>query len=102
MKFLTLLTISILLLFSCTNDHSKFTGKYRLEVSGMKNVTSGELEIVGEPGDYFGKLVFQSKKERVFEIGLNYQSNDSLDFFLPGKGGYLRLKKGNDSWILLI
>ena len=47
--------IGLLLVISCIHEAEELSGKYLLSVDGMKNATTGTLEIVGEPGDYFGK-----------------------------------------------
>jgi hypothetical protein len=99
MKNIYAILFVIILFSGCSKHDTSFTGTYELEVTGMKNVSKGELEIVGEPDDYFGKISFISKKQRVYEIGLSYKENDSLHFILPGKGGFLALKKENDHWI---
>ncbi len=68
-------------------------GTYDLTVEGLKSCTNGLLEIVGEDGDFFGKITFYAKRERVYEVGLTEHVNDSLSFILPGNGGYLKIKK---------
>ena len=83
---------------ACKEGKESFTGKYQLDLIGLKNVSTGELEIVGESDDYFGKITFHSKKKRVFEIGLKHESGDSLHFTLPGGGGFLHLKKADSVW----
>lgn len=93
-----LLLFVLIFLLACQGNKEPFTGKYELEVKGMKNVSTGELEIVGEPDDYFGRITFKSKRDRVYEIGLLYDGNDSLYFTLPGNGGFLSLKKNDSMW----
>ncbi len=87
-----------LLILSCQEHSEPIVGKYELEVNGMKNTSTGELEIVGEPNDYFGKIAFNSKRKRVYELGLKYKGKDSLFFMLPGNGGFLALKKEDANW----
>jgi len=82
----------IFLFISCQQEKHSVAGRYELEIGEMKNIERGELEIVGEPGDYFGRIIFFSKRERSFEIGLKDSSYDSLKFILPGGGGFLNLK----------
>ena len=79
-------------------EEHPFTGTYQLNIANMKNCTSGELVIVGEPEDYFGKITLHAKRERVYEIGLQHESNDSLHFTLPGGGGFLHLKRNESDW----
>ncbi len=98
MKKVYLIIVIITSILACDKSNEHITGKYELEVKGMNNVTSGELEIVGEPEDYFGRITFNSKRKRVYELGLKYKRNDSLYFILPGKGGFLALKKINSIW----
>ncbi|WP_431158642.1 hypothetical protein [Winogradskyella poriferorum] len=69
-----------------------------MKIENSKSLSSGELEIVGEEGDYFGKLILNGKRKRMFEVGLAYRTEDSLSFILPGNGGYLRLKKRDALW----
>lgn len=91
-------TISVILLLflACQEGVPSITGTYTLAV--VKNTSTGELEILGEPDDYFGKITFFSSRERVYEPGLQYQGNDSLHFILPGGGGFLALKKNEPGW----
>ena len=91
MKIIFLQLCVITFLCSCHQESKSFIGKYQLDVSGMKNVEKGELELVGTQDDCFGKIVFYSKRKRTFEIGLKEASIDSLKFVLPGNGGYLNL-----------
>ena len=83
---------------SCSESKDPIIGAYSLEVSEFKNVTSGHLEIVGEPEDYFGRITFNAKRPRVYEIGLAFKSEDSLHFRLPGANGYLSLQKRDSLW----
>ena len=96
--YVLLFPILILSLLGCSVPDSTPVGSYTLEVEGMKNSKQGQMEIVGEAGDYFGKLTFISERPRVFEIGLVYNSPDSLSFLMPGKGGYLNLKRTDSIW----
>ncbi|MDW3193758.1 MAG: hypothetical protein R8G66_15410 [Cytophagales bacterium] len=74
-------------------------GSYELEVFGWKNTTSGRLEVAGEPGDYFGRVTFQSKRERVFALGSDDVSPDTMVFYLGDRNGYLKLyRKANQAW----
>ncbi|WP_111683595.1 TolB-like translocation protein [Winogradskyella tangerina] len=84
--------------FSCTKFKDPVIGKYTLEVTELKNVTTGQLEIVGEPDDYFGRITFNANRPRVYEIGLSHKSEDSLHFRLPGNNGFLSLKKQDSLW----
>jgi len=93
-----LLSSLILIFISCQKESRDPVGLYELVVSTDKNELGGILEIVGEADDYFGKLVIKSKKERIYEVGLDFKSQDSLSFFLPGQGGFLRLKKNQTNW----
>ncbi len=93
-----LILIPLMLILSCKDYQDPIIGKYTLEVSGIKNVSTGELELVGEAHDYFGKITLYAKRERVYAIGLEYETADSLAFIMPGKGGFLRLKKDNGAW----
>ena len=90
--------ILLFILVSCNVSQNSIEGIYVLGVSGMKNVTSGELEIVGEHDDYFGRITFHASKPRVYEIGLKHLSSDSLYFILPGGGGFLSMRKAESSW----
>ncbi|MBT8220180.1 MAG: hypothetical protein KJP00_10155, partial [Bacteroidia bacterium] len=69
---------------------------YELLVSGVKNVSKGELQIAGEPDDQFGNMTFFSKRDRIYKISLTFRNNDSLSFILPESGGFLKLKKEID------
>ena len=88
----------LLLIISCGEQSISPVGMYELEISGMKNASQGTLEIVGEPGDYFGKLTILASRKRVFEVGLLYLDLDSLAFILPGAGGFLRLGRHASLW----
>ena len=98
MKKHYLFVVLLIIVVSCRESKEPIMGTYTLEVNGIKNVTTGELEIVGEKNDYFGKITLHSNRERVYAIGLNHSNEDSLAFILPGKGGYLRLKKDSVAW----
>lgn len=88
----------ILCVLSCNSKDESIVGRYQLSIENAKNINSGELEIVGEENDYFGKITLVGKRTRVYEIGLSYKTEDSLHFVLPGSGGYLSLKKGDSTW----
>ena len=96
-KILPLLLL-LLLISSCIESKDPIIGTYALEVSGPKNITSGTLDIVGEPEDFFGRITFNAQKPRVYEIGLTHKSEDSLHFRLPGNNGFLSLKKLDSIW----
>ena len=89
--------MAFLLLAACQKSPAEFLGKYDLVLEGLKRYSEGELEVVGEPGDYFGRLHFKGERERTFALGLEYGDADSLAFVLPG-GGYLRLKQQAEQW----
>ncbi len=72
-------------------------GAYALETEGLRSATTGTLEVVGEPGDYFGRLTFDSDPPRVFALRLVAASTDSLNFTLPGDG-YLVLRRNGGAW----
>ena len=93
-----LLLLVLSLILSCAKPEDPIIGSYALEVSSAKTITSGTLDIVGEPEDYFGRIVFNAKKPRVYEIGLTHKSEDSLHFMLPGSNGFLGLKKQDSIW----
>lgn len=84
------------ILSSCQQSNGVPTGTYEVKVLNKEGI-SGSLEIVGEPQDYFGRIVFEGKRKRTFPIGLRFSSQDSLAFLLAG-GGYLRMKKSDDQW----
>lgn len=86
------------LCFACHKKEQPITGKYALEVDGLKNISRGEMLIIGEPGDYFGKISLFASRTRVYEIGLKEVRGDSIYFILPGKGGYLKFKGSNSEW----
>ena len=98
MKRFILLYLLLSSLYGCEIGGDSITGSYELEVSGLKNVSRGVLEIVGEADDYFGRITFNAKKKRVYEIGLISAEHDSLNFILPGKGGFLKIKRDTNSW----
>ena len=98
MKYICLISLMAVAIVSCHNREGDWTGRYALEINGMKNTTSGELEVVGDPGDYFGRIVFHSSRERVYEVGLKYADRDSMFFILPGGGGELALAKRDSMW----
>ena len=98
MNYKPLLLFLSVFVLSCSDSEPDRTGAYTLEVSGMKNTDSGSLQIVGEEGDYFGKLTIDAPRQRVFEVGLSFATEDSLSFIMPGQGGYLRLKKQDSVW----
>ena len=89
---------SLVLFISACKINDPIIGIYTLEVEGIKNVTSGKLDIIGQESDYFGKLTFNSLKPRIYEVGLEFGSKDSLAFRLPGNGGFLRLKRQDSTW----
>ena len=93
-----LILIMLIAWLGCTKNQASFLGAYELEITGIKNAATGELEIVGEPSDYFGKITINAKRKRVYAIGLQYHESDSLHFILPGKGGFLSMKKGVTEW----
>ncbi len=97
MKYFIFIWI-LLITISCQKPVDPIIGKYALSVSGLNNTSTGELEIVGEQGDYFGKITFDSKRKRVYEIGLRYKADDSISFILPGNAGFLRLKRIDEIW----
>jgi hypothetical protein len=84
------------ILGSCQERENVPTGSYEVNVLNKEGI-SGRLEIVGEPQDYFGRIVFEGKRKRTFPIGLSFKSEDSLAFLLAG-GGYLRMKKNAEKW----
>ena len=55
------LIFTVILLTACSKKTAKFVGQYDLRIEGMRNVTEGRMEIAGEDGDYFGKLVILGK-----------------------------------------
>ncbi|MAD98438.1 MAG: hypothetical protein CMB99_14025 [Flavobacteriaceae bacterium] len=85
--------VLVFLVFSCSKTEQEIFGTYELQVKGMKNISKGILEIVGEADDVFGKIVFTGQRKRVYSLGLKKMTKDSLHFFLPGNGGFLRLKR---------
>ncbi|MEL6673086.1 MAG: hypothetical protein AAFR61_12870 [Bacteroidota bacterium] len=94
-----ILFVSLICLYiACQPEAVNPTGFYELKVFFDDNEQSGELEIVGEPEDYFGKLTINAKRKRVYAVGLTHASRDSLAFFLPGKGGFLRLSSKGSTW----
>ena len=98
MKWLSLLIALFITFVSCNQSKDSISGNYKLTVENMKNVSSGELEIVGAGNDYFGKIVFHGKRERTFELGMQFQNRDSMYFSLPGNGGFVSLKAEDSNW----
>ncbi len=92
------LVIFLGMMLSCQQQVEPINGRYELKVQGMKNVSTGLLEIVGEQEDYFGRITFYAKRERVYELGLKDGNKDSLVFFLPGQEGYLKLHTADSLW----
>ncbi len=99
MKHSLFISFLLMLASACQEHSDKLVGKYQLELDGLKNTTNGELEVIGKPGDYFGKLTLFASRERTFEVGLEFEREDSLSFFMPGKGGFLRLVKRDSIWV---
>ncbi|MEL7421389.1 MAG: hypothetical protein AAFN81_00275 [Bacteroidota bacterium] len=89
--------LGFVLLTACQERQASFIGHYTLQLEGLSRYSAGELEVVGEPGDYFGRLHFTGERERTFALGLEYGNADSLAFRLPG-GGYLRLARDSKQW----
>lgn len=94
-----LLILAITLIFSaCTSKESSLSGTYSLEISGAKNIRNGTIDLIGESGDYFGKITLFGQRERVYEIGLSKETSDSLLFIMPGNGGFLHIDKSDSTW----
>ena len=98
MKRFFVFCILLVSMLACNKGKNSITGSYEMGVNGVKNVSTGMLEIVGEHGDYFGRITFNSKKKRVYEIGLLTEENDSLNFILPGNGGFLKIGMDKKIW----
>ena len=98
-KSISLTPLLLLIASLCLRAQDNLIGQYDLTVTGWKNTPTGQLEVVGKPGDFFGRVTFQSTRERVYALGLAYRTEDSMAFFLAGGEGFLRLKRAaTDQW----